>query len=80
MRSFEERVNERPKASSHQIILEKLRKRFPDRLLDSDDTFFDALVEYDTHLCDRYEKLRMTRRNLPHFLSVIRKWEDLFLM
>ena len=53
MRSFEERVNERPKASSHQIILEKLRKRFPDRLLDSDDTFFDALVEYDTHLCDR---------------------------
>ena len=58
MRSFEERVNERPKASSHQIILEKLRKRFPDRLLDSDDTFFDALVEYDTHLCDRYEKLR----------------------
>ena len=73
MRSFEERVNERPKASSHQIILEKLRKRFPDRLLDSDDTFFDALVEYDTHLCDRYE-------NLPHFLSVIRKWEGLFLM
>ena len=58
MRSFEERVNERPKATSHQIILEKLRKRFPDRLLDSDDTFFDALVEYDTHLCDRYEKLR----------------------
>ena len=58
MRSFEERMNERPKVRSRQIILEKLGKRFPDRLLDSDDAFFDALVEYDTHLCDRYEKLR----------------------
>lgn len=58
MRSFEERVNERPKARSRQIILEKLSKRFPDRAFDSDDVFYDTLVEYDSHLCDRYEKLR----------------------
>lgn len=58
MKSFEERMNERPKMRSRQIMLEKLAKRFPNRLLDNDDALFDALVDYDAHLCDRYEKLR----------------------
>lgn len=46
-----------PRKNARELIVAKLSKRFPDRALDNDDDFFDALAEYDSRLCERYERL-----------------------
>ncbi len=46
-----------PRRKSREVLIERVMQKFPDRLLETDDDFFDALEEYDSYFQKRYEKL-----------------------
>ncbi|MEG1574739.1 MAG: hypothetical protein RR293_04470 [Bacteroidales bacterium] len=64
MKSFFEKDGERCGSSSRQVILERLLKRYPDRKFETDEELFDVLIEHESKLSDRYEKLRNDQSTL----------------
>lgn len=43
--------------TSRERIAERIVKRFPDRMFETEDEVYDALDEYDNYVCEHYEKM-----------------------
>ncbi len=50
-------ARERNNRTSRDRIAERLVRRYPGRMFENIDEVFDALDEYDTYVCDHYEKM-----------------------
>ena len=61
---YKEKESRRKRISSREALTEKMARKYPDRTFETDDDFFDALQEYDSHLCERYQKLSDDQQKL----------------
>jgi len=77
---YKEKESRRKRISSREALTEKMARKYPDRTFETDDDFFDALQEYDSHCVSGIRNFRMTSRNSVLCLCPILRWGRLLQM
>lgn len=54
--------------TSRERLAERILKRFPDRRFETEDDVYDALDEYDTYMCEHYEKMLSDQNKLSQLM------------
>ncbi len=57
MSKTEKKQNKPNRLTSRERLVERIMERYPDRHMETDDDFFDALDEYDSFLSSHYERM-----------------------
>ena len=54
--------------TSRERLAERILKRFPDRRFETEDDVYDALDEYDSYVCEHYEKMLSDQNKLSQLM------------